>query len=206
MAESFCERGAQIWLCDKGMQGDCSFLGYLFSFIYILNLLFKLKPFLQMLFGLAGDPECRDIFEEVDDSKCSFLLCFALQALASSSHRPSFPLFPLIFLQYVFTFEHDEDGNISLANLEDGKGRTRPTASSKNSKPTIFSARKQVSSLLRNIVYVTSTLGAIPEERYVFMKFEWAADCPEDYQPSGFCDANERDNAVGFFSTTPFSM
>ncbi|KAL4536412.1 hypothetical protein Ndes2437B_g05833 [Nannochloris sp. 'desiccata'] len=123
----------------------------------------------KLFFGLAGDPECRNIFEE-----------------------------------YVFVFEHDEDGNISLANLEDGKGRARPTASSKYSKPTIFSAKKQVSSLLRNIVYVTSTLAAIPEERYVFMKFEFSADCPEDYQPSGFCDAG--DNAVGFFSTKPFSM
>jgi HORMA domain len=103
-------------------------------------------------------------------------------------------------MQYVFVFEHDEDGNISLASLEDGKGRARPAAK----KPTIFSAKKEVSSLLRNIVYVTSTLGNIPEERYVFMKMEFSDDCPENYQPSGFCDAG--DNAVGFFSTKPFSM
>jgi len=165
-----------------------------------LNIQLKSKPFLQLIFGLAGDPECRNIFEEVGNKKCFFW--FALQVLSSSFYSSS--LFPLVFLQYVFVFEHDEDGNISLANLEDGKGRARPTASSKNSKPTIFSAKKQVSSLLRNIVYVTSTLGAIPEERYVFMKFEFSADCPEDYQPSGFCDAG--DNAVGFFSTKPFSM
>ncbi len=102
----------------------------------------------------------------------------------------------------MFVFEHDEDGNISLANLEDGNGRARPSA--KNNKPTLFSAKKQVSSLLRNIAYVTSTLGNIPEERYVFMKMEFSDDCPEDYQPSGFRDAGE--NAVGFFSTKPFSM
>lgn len=133
-------------------------------------------------------------------------LCFPLlqrllfQFSSSFSHYSSVVLFK--FSQYIFVFEHDEDGNISLANLEDGKGRTRAAATT--TKPSILSAQKQVSSLLRNIAYVTSTLGSIPEERFVFMKMEFSDDCPEDYQPSGFCDAG--DNAVGFFSTKPFSM
>jgi hypothetical protein len=157
----------------------------------------------QLIFGLSGDPECHIIYEEVGyNVKLFFLASYFLLPLAprgsSSSHDSPLPK----LLQYVFVFEHDEDGNISLANLQDGNGRARPSA--KNNKPTLFSAKKQVSSLLRNIAYVTSTLGNIPEERYVFMKMEFSDDCPGDYQPSGFRDAG--DNAVGFFSTKPFSM
>lgn len=140
---------------------------------------------MQLIFGLATDHDCREILEEVGAAAAAALFC-------PSSRGPLPPL-----LQYIFSFEYDTDGGISM-----GLGNAKGKQSFK--RLAIDSAKRDVNKLLRSIVSITRTLDDLPSERFVFAKMEFGKDTPEDYQPPGFIDAGDR--AVGFFAAKPFTM
>jgi hypothetical protein len=105
------------------------------------------------------------------------------------------PTAPLV--QYVFNFQYDAAGGISLGlAATDKAGRAQhPRARA----PVEADVRAQVVRLMRAITSVTSTLDAPPEAFFVFAKMVFTDATPEDYQPPGFVDAGEA--AVGWFAT-----
>lgn len=163
----------------------------------------------KLIFGIAADKECRDIYEEVSfylfDTFywTSRMYKRAPQMISCASVVDCLLLCPIVNFsffktQYVFYFEYDLDGNILVAKLDLGNGPKRLT------KPDANLARQQVVRLLRSLVSITRTLDPVPDQRTIFCKMEFVENCPETYQPVGFEDAGDR--AIGYFRTEPMAM
>lgn len=106
--------------------------------------------------GLSSDPECRCILEEVVTTDLLSLSANFRGICRNSAFQRS------TLLQYIFQFETDAMGNITLTLGDDAKGAKGRT--NRASKPNINTARTQVVKLIRTVVAVTRTLDNIPKE------------------------------------------
>ena len=71
-------------------------------------------------------------------------------------------------------------------------------------KITKQTLKAQANKFVRSLIEFSATLDEVPETRFLQIQLEYQSNCPSDYQPTFFCDANDKslpllaDNCIRF--------
>ncbi|GBF89063.1 intraflagellar transport protein [Raphidocelis subcapitata] len=130
----------------------------------------------KLYFGIAADPDCTSILEEVvfTFSYGGDETTMRLDAAAGGVARASIN---------------------NLGNKAAGQGKMI----------SIKHVKNQIFRLMRTLVELCGTLEEVPEKRHIFMRLTYQDDVPEGYEPPHFAPATE-DQANAAFTAQPFSM
>ncbi|CAK0773434.1 hypothetical protein CVIRNUC_004065 [Coccomyxa viridis] len=102
--------------------------------------------------------------------------------------------------QFKYNFSYDVNG----VTMADSFGTDVAIPLSQSSQGDMKTVKYQIVRMMRMLIQICTTLGALPEERYIFMKLTYTEATPDDYEPPFF--RHIEDDGTGRFSTRPFSM